>query len=413
MKKTFLIIAVTFMAYVAWGQSQQLQTIKGRTKDKKSIEVHYYKGATQDYIESVKYQLVDELNADNKNKQNSINDLQYQLNKANKTISNLNEQLKNADNSDRITTLNNQLDEKQNEIDQLNEQIDDLNTQLTNAKAENDKLKRQLDSIKAVNLQLSQNKSRLAKSLIVGVEANMGSVLLSSSDLSNPWEKALTWNKQAAVYFGTGRLAENLPISIEAGVGFRSLPISATIKQHKTSGNYQQDCDGQTYRPDYMFDDFTEKLTMNCLEVPIRLCIGQPNKDKVSVYAKLGVSPSFVLASKLANGTYTKKGYYPEWNVTFEEIEELCFFNNGGDGSEDVTPNKRFNLWGNAALGAYVPLGSSLLFNIGAKLDYPIMTIGSFNLDDDKQPFPDGGLLQYNSRMFIPNLQAGLVYTLK
>ena len=413
MKKIILFIATTIMVSSTWGQSQQLQTIKGTTKDKKRIEVQYYKGATQDYIESVKYQLVDELNAENKNKQNSINDLQYQLNKANKTISNLNEQLKNADNSDQFAALSNQLNEKQGEIEQLNEQIDELNAQLTDAKAENDKLRRQLDSIKAVNLQLSQNKNRSAKSPIVGVEANIGSVLLSSSNLSDPWEKALTWNKQAALYFGTDRLTEDFPISIEVGVGFRSLPMSAKIEKYETSGGFQADCDGQSYQPKYTFNNFTEKITMNCLEVPVRLCIGQPNKDKVSVYAKLGVSPSFVLSSKLANGAYTKKGYYPDWNVTFEEIEELGFFNNGGDESEDVTPNKRFNLWGNAALGAYVPLGSSLLFNVGAKLDYPIMTIGSFNTDGDNLHFPDGGLLQYDRRMFIPNLQAGLVYTLK
>lgn len=413
MKKTFLIIAATFMAYVAWGQ--QLQTIKGTTKDKKRIEVQYYKGATQDYIESVKYQLVDELNAENKNKQNSINDLQYQLNKANKTIGNLNEQLKNADNSDQFAALNNQLNEKQSEIDQLNEQIGDLNAQLNDAKAENDKLKRQLDSIKAVNRLLSQKQSRPSKSPIVGVEANMGSVLLSSSGLSNPWEKALTWNKQATIYFGTGRLTESFPISIEAGVGFRSLPLSAKIEKHETIGNLQQDCDGHQYQPDYIFNDFTEKITMNCLEVPVRLCFGQPNKDKVSVYAKLGVSPSFVLSSKLAHGTYTKKGYYPTWNVTFEAIEELGFFNDGGDGSEVVTPNSRFMLWGNAAFGAYVPLGSSLLFNVGAKLDYPIMKPSPFeseNSANDELPL-FGGLLKYDSWMFIPNLQAGLVYTLK
>lgn len=412
MKKIILFIAMTILVSTAWGQSQQLQTIKGTTKDKKRIEVQYYKGATQDYIESVKYQLVDELNAENKNKQNSINDLQYQLNKANKTINNLNEQLKNAANSDQFAALSNQLNEKQGEIDQMNEQIGDLNAQLNDAKAENDKLKRQLDSIKAVNFQLSQNKNRSAKSSIVGVEANIGSVLLSSSDLSNPWEKVLTWNKQAAVYFGTDRLTESFPISIEVGVGFRSLPVSAKIEKYETIGGSQTDCDGQSYQPKYTFNNFTEKITMNCLEVPVRLCIGQPNKDKVTVYAKLGVSPSFILSSKLSNSAYAKKGYYPNWNVTFEEIEELDFFNNGGDGSEDVS-NKRFNLWGNAALGAYVPLGSSILFNVGAKLDYPILTVGSFNADGDKLYFPDGGLLQYDGRMFIPNLQAGLVYTLK
>ena len=425
MKKIFLIIAATIVATTVWGQSGQLITVKGKTKDGKSINVQYYKGTAQDYIESVKYQLVDELKAENKTKQNSINDLQYQLNKANKTIDNLNEQLKNLGDSDPCAEIAEQLNQKQKELDQLNEQNNALNAQLREMQIENDRLRAQLDSIKEVNRLLSQNKNRRSKSPVIGVEANMGSVFLSKSSLSNPWEKVLSWNKQVAVYYGTSRLSENFPISIEAGVGFRSLPMKAKIDYLELSDDFQPDCDNDTHRPDYVFDNFFEKLTMNCLEVPVRLCIGQPSKDKVSVYAKLGVSPSFILSSKLANGVYTKKGYYlgpdSKWHVTFDEIKELGFFNNGGEESQKVTPTKKFSLWGNAAFGAYVPLSSSILFNVGAKLDYPIMKTSTFTFEegsdtsgtDNKYLLLPTGLENYNGRMLIPSLQAGVVYTVK
>ena len=417
MKRIFFIIATTVMASTAWAQSQQLQTIKGKTKDGKSINVQYYKGTAQDYIESVKYQLVDELKADNTSKQNSINDLQYQLNKANKRIDNLNDQLKNCGDPSQVTTLKNQLKEKEGEIDQLNKQVDNLDARLKEMQAENERLRAQLDSIKAVNQQLSQKKNRPARNPYVGVEASMGSVFLSNSGLNNPWAKSISWNKQVEVYFGSDRLSEGFPVSLEAGVGFRSLPMSAVIEHHEIKDIYQPDIDGQYYQPEYVFDNYTEKLTMNCLEVPVRLCIGQPEKDKISVYAKLGLAPSFILSSKLVNGPYSKKGYYSNWNVTFEDINELGFFNAGGNGEKALTTDKRFNLWGNAAFGAYVPLGSSLLFNVGAKLDYPILKTGSFesldvSTDKDKLPIPDG-LTKYYGRMLIPNLQAGLVYTLK
>ena len=416
MKKLFLIIATTIMASTAWAQSQ-IQSVKGKTKDGKSLTVQYYKGTMQDYIESVEYQLVDELKADNKNKQNSINDLQYQLNKANKTIDNLNDQLKKSGNSSdqQIDALNNQLEQKEGEINQLNEELDELRAQLNKMKAENAKLQAELDSVKAANLLLGLKKERPVKHPIIGVEASMGSVLLSSSSLNNPWEKKLSWNKQAAIYFGTDRFAEAVPLSFEIGVGFRNLPLSAVIDKYEVSDYLQPDCDGDIYRPDYVFDNYTEKLIMNCLEVPVRFCIGQPSKDKVSVYAKIGVTPSFILSSKLTNGAYSKQGYYPKWHVTLEDIEELGFFNNRGEGKTAVTPDRRFNLWGNAALGAYFPLSSSLLFNVGAKLDYPILKTSSFkseNSANDELPLPDG-LLKYDSRMFIPNLQAGLVYTLR
>lgn len=412
MKKIFLIISATFMAATTWAQTQQLITVKGKTKDGKSINVQYYKGTAQDYIESVKYQLVDELKAENKNKQNSINDLQYQLNKANKRIDNLSEQLKKSGNSDQVSALNSQLDEKQNEIDQLNEQIRNLNAQLNKKKAENDKLQAQLDSVKAVNLRLSQNRNRPSGSQIIGIDGSLGGVILSQNRLNNPWEKALSWNKQVTIYYGTTQLLKDFPISIEAGVGFRSLPMKANFDVYEPQ-NSMVDYDGDLCQP--RFYNCSETLTVNCLEVPIRLCIGQPDQNKVSLYTKLGLTPSLTLSAHLANGAYTRKGYYPAWNVTFEDIDELDYFSNSGEEDNKVTPidNGKFNLWANAAFGAYFPLGSSILFNVGAKLDYPILKTGTFDTDGMKSRLLPDGLNIYNGRMFIPSLQAGLVYSLQ
>ena len=409
MKKVLIIIATTIMATTAWAQSQQLLSVKGKTKDGKSINVQYYKGTAQDYIESVKYQLVDELKVDNKNKQNSINDLQTQLNKANKKIDQLNVQLKKSGSSDQSAELQEQLNQKQSEIDQLTEQNRVLSTQLNETKAENEKLKRQLDSIKAVNLRLSQNKNRPSKNPIIGVEANMGSVFQLGNDLS-----ALSWDKQVAVYYGTDRLSKNIPVSIEVGLGFRNLPMSAKADDYTASESSLDPNDEYQLQ----LKGYSETLTMNCLEIPVRFCLGQPNKSKVSVYTKLGVTPSYILSANQTNSAYSIKGYYPKWNVTFENIEELGFID-VSKGDQKMTPEKPFNLWGNAAFGAYVPLGSSLLFNIGAKVDCPIMKTTKFKKQEGSasetssfQPLSDFTLRYYNGRMLNTSLQLGLIYSL-
>ena len=420
MKKLFLIIATTIMASTAWAQSQLL-TVKGKTKDGKNINVQYYKGTAQDYIESVKYQLVDELKAENKTKQNSINDLQYQLNKANKTIDNLKDQMK-ASESGQSANYNEQLAQKDREIEELNKQIELLNKQLGDKQKENDKLQNQVDSLKTVNNLLSQKKNRIALSSFVGVEGSMGGVVLLGDHLNNPWEKVLSWDKQVAVYYGTGSLLNNFPVSVEAGVGFRSLPLSAHADHYQATGAAQKDSDGQDFIPNYVFDNYSEKLTLNFLDIPIRLCIGQPNKNKVSLYTKLGITPSFLLSAKLANGNFSRKGYYPDWNVTFEDIEELDYFNNEGEGTNSVTPSKKFNLNGNLAFGAYVPLTHSTLFNVGARFDYPFTKTGTFANDASSsanhynQYLPEdyrSGLSRYNGRMFTSSLQLGLIYTLQ
>lgn len=406
MKKIVLITAL--MAITVWGYSQQLLTVSGKTDDGKRIKVEYYKGTSQDRIKSVKYELVDELKAENKSKQNSINDLQYQLNKANRDKETLRAQLAAAGNDTQVSTLNDQVNEKQGEISTLNRQLGEKDAQIAILQEENARLRAQLDSIKEVNRRISENRS--AKAPGIGVEGSVGGVVMLGS-LNNSWEKAFSLDKQMDVYYATGRLLQNFPLSVEAGLGFRNLPMSAKIHKYTYNGTVQ-DVDGDEYQPVYAFDDCSEKLSVNYLEVPIRFCYGQPVANKVTVYAKLGATPSIILSARLANGPYTIKGNYSEWHVTLEEIEELGFFNNGGAGNRKVTPERRFNLWANAAVGAYVPLSSSLLFNIGAKLDYPVVSAKKFNIDDEELRLPTG-LTDYNDGMLIPSLQAGVVYKME
>lgn len=422
MKKLFLIIATTLMACTAWAQSQQLITVKGKTKEGKTINIQYYKGNVQDYIESVKYQLVDELKAENKQKQNVINDMQYQLNQANNQIKDLKKQQKNSNGDEQVATLNSELSKKQGEIDQLNQQLAELTAELNRVQAENQKLN---DSIGKLNQQLSMRQSRQASIPSIGVEVGLGSVFMLGHAIESPWEKRMTLNKQMAVYYNTGSLVSDFPISIEAGLGFRNLPMKAYVAHHEVKGAAQLDGDGESYQPIFVFDDFTEKLALNCLEVPLRLCVGQPNKNEVSVYAKVGITPSLILSSNLVNGNYTRKGYYEtvsntHCNVTFEDIEELGYFSNSGEGNQAMTPSKKFNVWGNVVFGTYLPMTSSLLFNVGLQLECPILKTGVFEYSQDNnttvQLLPDAyrsGLSTYDGRFFIPSLQAGLVYTLK
>ena len=414
MKKIVLILATTILATTAWGQSQLL-SVKGKTKNGKSINVQYYKGTTQDYIESVEYQLVDELKADTAAKGKKIENLTAQLEtvkKDNKELRKENESLKKPDNSQIIADFEKQILEKDIKISEKDSLIESLSEQLKAQQAEIERLQGEL--IKAEQ-QTRQHKKQLTLHPFIGGEASVGTVLLTSNKLENPWEKALCLNKQASIYFNTGSLTKSFPIAIEAGVGYRNLPMAAVVNQ-EVSCEVQPDADGHTYRPDYVFDNYKEKLTLHCVEVPVSICFGQPKQEKkVSLYAKLGVTPSYILYSTFANSAYSLTGYYPQWNVTLEDVEELGFFNNGGDSNGVATPTNKFNLWGNASFGAYFNLYQSLFFNLGAKLDYPILKTGSFNTSNtaiDELPLPNG-ITKYDDRMLIPNLQAGLVYKIK
>lgn len=442
MKKLLLIIAISTMTLTAWSQSQ-ITTVRGKTKEGKTIKVEYYKGNAEDYIESVKYQLVDELQA-------KVTELQSKLDAANKQVKDLRAQNQGG-------AKENQLNELYGQIDVLNTNIRNLNRQLTEqriaydslitinqglqqqiaqnesnsgnkpvvvAPTENDReLKRLRDSIvskdatiqelklTAVELtrqidNLEKNLTQLAsgkplapaKTPVVGVEIGLGPVL-TRGEQEEGWAKNTHWAKKVDVYFGTARLTEGFPLSVEAGLGIRSFKLSAA-KNACTVTENSTDADGESFQAIYTYSDRTEQLSLTYFDIPVRLCFGQPSKNRVGVYAKVGLTPSIKISGKFnGTGTYSLKGYYPQWDVTLENINELGF-GNDMDCYADYEPElSTFILWGNLALGAYVPFGDApVLLNAGLGVDFPFMSLGEFKA---------------GAKAVIPSLELGIVYTLK
>ena len=525
MKKLFLILIMTATVATAWAQSQ-LSTVRGKTKDGKTIKVDYYKGTVEDVIQSVKYQLVDELQAEAKNLQGKTKTLQTQLDDSKSQVKDLQNQLKNCGDATEAQRLRNQLAEKEKQIKKLNNDIDALNAkiaalsnddmsetvaslrqQLNEKEAlvssankqvvklnadvvqlEKDKetLNKQIESltqqgdktkeiqrlnkqVEEKNVQISQLNNQIArneqvidslkqnkivvvptdkdqqlkklrdqiaekeatisdlrrdladcgkgmakpvKSPVIGLEVGFGPAFPGSS-VAEPWAKEVKSCLQADVYFGTARLSESFPISVEAGLGFRKFGMAARLNEYNTTLD-AVDADGDNYQAIYAFEGLEESLSLTYLDIPIRLCIGQPAKERVSAYFKLGVTPSIKMGSDFdGEGKYSLKGYYPQWDVTIENVEPLGF-GSDMDCYDDVKPEiKGFNLWGNVAFGAYVPFkGSHIVLNAGVKLDYPFLGIGTFNAVNN---LPDGkaGLLQNGGKVIIPSVEVGLVYTLK
>jgi peptidoglycan hydrolase CwlO-like protein len=525
MKKLFLILIMTATVATAWAQSQ-LSTVRGKTKDGKTIKVDYYKGTVEDVIHSVKYQLVDELQANVKDLQGRTKTLQTKLDAAEKQVKDLQKQVNNSGNSAEEQQLRNQLTEKDKEVKKLKKDIADLNSQiealqkddmsetvaslreqLTEKEATISLVNKQVVKLNADVVQLNKDKEELnqqietlskqgdktkeiqrlnkqveeknaqisqldaqiaknervidslkrnktvvvpndkdkqmqelrnqiatkdatinslkkdlancgkgitkpAKTPVIGLEVGFGPAFPGSS-VAEPWAKEVKSCLQADVYFGTARLSESFPISVEAGLGFRKFGMAARLNEYNTTLD-AVDADGDSYQAIYAFEGLDENLSLSYFDIPIRLCFGQPAKDRVTAYAKLGLTPSIKVASTFEGaGKYSLKGYYPQWDVTIENVEPLGF---GSDMNcyDGVEPEiKGFNLWGNVAFGAYVPFkGSPIVLNAGVKLDYPFMGFGTINAASN---LPDGkaGLLQNGGKVIIPSVEVGLVYTLK
>lgn len=459
MKKIFLVLVMTTLVSSAWAQSQ-LTTVRGKTKDGKTIKVEYYQGNVEDYVESVKYQLVDELQArvtelqgkldaanrqvrelkarnQGGDKENQINELYGQIDVLNDNIRKLNRQLTEKNISyDSLVTVNQGLQEQianannvkpvavnpngnEKELKRLRDSIvskdatiSRLHNSLADCERQMDQLEKRLQTMSASSNQSGPSQPAApakptapVKSPAIGVELGIGPAF-TRDELEEGWASELGWAKKIDVYFGTARLSDGFPISIEAGVGLRNLKLSANGSACEQTVA-ATDVDGDSYQAIYTYGARTENLSLTYLDIPVRVCFGQPAKNFVSVYAKVGLTPSILMnASFEGTGTYSLKGYYPQWDVTLEDISELGF-GSGMECYDGVEPEMNsFVLWGNLAVGAYVPFGNApVLLNAGIGLDMPFMTLGTAS--ETIQVLSNGG------KVVIPSVEIGLVYTLK
>ncbi len=422
MKKLFIILVMMATATTAMAQSQ-LSTIRGKTKNGKTLEVKYYKGTVEDYVESVKYQVLDELQSQVKNLQAETRTIQGKLDAANKRIKELENKPEKTVNNKELQELREQVTEKETQIVALNDSIATFQAQLEAASSQWETERQALRSeiaTKDLTIQQLNNRPEAigtdTPSPVIGVEGGFGIVLPNSRD-EDYWVKDLNTCLQADLYFGTASLSQSFPLSFEVGVGFRRFSLSAHLHSYEQRIEGQIDNDGDPCTEIYTFSNLNEKLTVTNIDIPIRLCFGQPYKGKTTAYAKLGVTPSINLGSNFeGEGSYSRSGYYEQWGgLTLEDIAELDY--GSGNAYQDVEAKiRRFNLWGTLALGAYVPLSKSapIVLNAGLKLDYSFMPIGTLNAADAKK-LPDchTGLLQGNGRMLVPSFEIGIVYTLK
>lgn len=426
---------MTAMAASTYAQSQ-LSTIRGKTKDGKRVKIEYYKGNVEDVIQSISYEGMDELQA-------KVKQLKSELDDANKEVKRLSE----GSDNDELKRLRKKVADFEKESKTMRKQINDLNKDIQDLNSEIDVLRTggnvdaaELDSYKATlaekeralqdmnqvvdacNVKIDQlnQEVKILKGLarppaspVIGLEGGMGPAFMGKN-APEPWARDVNWAKMFDVYFGTANLTESFPLSVEAGVGIRSFGLSAGLTESSMSVNVI-DADGDATQATYTFRNLAERLSLTYLDIPVRLCFGQPLKDRVVVYAKLGLTPSLKIASTFTSeGKYDLEGYYHQWDVTLDDVSELGYGENLPcyDGYEPVL--KSFVLWGNVALGACVPFKNSpVAFNAGLKLDFPLTPLGETAASEDFIPGTHAAVLSQGGKVIIPSVELGLVYNLK
>lgn len=438
MKKLFFLLLISTMTVTTYAQSQ-LSTIRGKTKDGKKVKIEYYKGNVEDMIQSISIEGMDEL-------QDKVKQLKSELDEANQEIKRLKSATPSSDNEElkhlrkKVSDYEKETKNLSKQVGDLNEDIKDLNEEIGMLRAggsvdtavieryhailaeKEQELNNMNQVVEACNVKIDQLNqevkilkgiARPPASPVIGIEAAMGPTFLGKN-APEPWAKEVNWAKLFDVYFGTANLAESFPLSVEAGLGIRTFHLGAVLPEYSyTLRGY--DADNDPVESIYAFRNLSEDLALTYFDIPVRLCFGQPLKDRVIVYAKLGLTPSFKIASSFeGEGKYDLEGYYQQWDVTLEDITELGYGENLPcyDGYEPSL--KSFVLWGNVALGACVPFKNTpIMMNAGMKLDFPLTSLGDAAAKEDFIPGTHAAVLSQGGKVMIPSVELGLIYNLK
>lgn len=203
--------------------------------------------------------------------------------------------------------------------------------------------------------------------------------------------------------------------SIGVGTGLRlgSYKTSYTVDGYSTQlENQFVDIDGDTYNPVYENVNITENNTLQSIDIPLFIKY-QMGSGNLLYYANVGLI--FSMHSKMSytlDGTLTRKGFYPEYNVILDGYPEYNF--------DDLTYNAKSEEELDApGTGMYGFISAGLMYHVGNGILVKAGILGAYGLSDINPKVPNTFDNFHSSTIIgkttLNNLaiELGVVYTLK
>lgn len=174
-------------------------------------------------------------------------------------------------------------------------------------------------------------------------------------------------------------------LSVKTGIHYSSFQSTnkAEITDFKSTTTFT-DIDNDTYSK-VINSNLEEINTLSFVEIPVQFKYTLKPKAKVSYYAYGGVSFAYLLSAKYnVKGNASVKGFYKDYSVTLENIEEYGFTSNNYDDTGDWALNQ-INFFGNIGFGISFKTGYKSRLNIGpmAKLSLTDLKYAEAKYSDD------------------------------
>jgi len=222
----------------------------------------------------------------------------------------------------------------------------------------------------------------------------------------------------------------NVPslIAMGVGLGVSYFHQSARFDAFSETLTNYTDIDGDKCDVSLKYKNVKESVSLTYLDIPFYLEIGRPSRVKTSAYLKLGFKASFLVGkNSQGEGTFTSSGYYPEREVTLDDVDVLGYYKEDKPCYNIIggmfNPFNPFVLWGSVSAGVNIPFSSleknklaKLMLRISAKIDYSLTPVSRIGLEDVYFTGLSYSLNNINmlnkSRIFSPGFSLSLIYCL-
>lgn len=347
--------------------AQKPITIMGKYKGS-MLTVKARTGTNSDVIESFTYAPYDKLQKD-------VEDLRKKFKNLEKENARLRKNLDDQSLMDSITTVTQLLKQKEREANEMRKEIENLTKSLNIQK------NTKKDSLESLSSKVAELELRLfgdglnTNSFSFDFSAGMASFVGSSGafPLELDYHSTLKSHVSFVAYF-----SQTSPIAFSIGLGYGRYSFVSHLSQHNETINDLMDIDGDKYNAYRFFNNVEESLALGYLEIPISLHVGNNHAtSSVSLWGEVGATLGLNVRNVFeGKGTYSCEGYYPQWNVTIQDIPFLGFVENSelynGSTKHDVNS---LLIWGSLAAGIYAPIGSKIGLDLGGRVAFTLNPI--------------------------------------
>jgi hypothetical protein len=158
---------------------------------------------------------------------------------------------------------------------------------------------------------------------------------------------------------------ETVKIGGSIGLGVSYLTSNYSADSVKSAVYVIKDKDNEPYYEIMNAKLFSENQSIMGVDIPIKLNYEKSFGLKSGFYLKAGGVLSYYTGSYKTSTTYTSLGYYPQYNVSLQEISSLGYNKNQKFTASGKLPVSPINVAGNIELGLFFKLGNRSQLYLG------------------------------------------------